>query len=232
MKKKNPLPAFALWGAGGVVLLATTAHAHVSISSGPAVANTSQEVTFSVAHGCPTTGGAMADTVKLTIDIPAGVTSVRPMPSDFGKVTVTGSPVTSVTYEKTPGTELPADTAFYKFVIRLKPPNAPFTKVYFKAHQYCNGVALPVEWVGLPGDDAGAEPAGELLVLPARLPGWNKWTVPVDIKDLTLFKDALIVWRGNAAYSANPNTVAQIKAEAGVTELTELKANDEIWVRY
>ena len=53
-----------------------------------------------------------------------------------------------------------------------------------------------------------------------------------DIKDLTIFKDALIVWRGNAAYSANPNTVAQIKAEAGVTELTELKANDEIWVRY
>ena len=146
--------------------------------------------------------------------------------------TSAGDPITTVTYEKAVPDYLPTDSQFYKFTIRLKPPNAPFTKLYFKAHQYCNGIAAPTEWVGLPDSDAGAEPAAELVIMPARQPGWNKYTVPVDIKDLSIFKDALIVWKGNAAYSANANTTAQITAEPGATPLTELKANDEVWVRY
>lgn len=218
-------------------LLAATASAHISISSGSAVANVSQEVNFSVGHGCPLPGGGgNADTIKVTVDIPAGVTSVRPMPNAFGKVTVTGNPVTSVTWEKAPGDVLPGDTSYYKLTIRLKPPNAPFTKVYFAAHQWCNGVPEPVHWAALPGTDAGAdEPASELVVLPARQPGWNKYTVPVDINDVAksgFFGDALVVWKGNAAFSSNANTVAQIAAESGATALTALKANDEIWVKY
>jgi hypothetical protein len=118
----------------------------------------------------------------------------------------------------------------------VKPPNAPFTKVHFPVHQYCNGIVEPTEWTGLPGTDAGAEsPAAELVVMPARQPGWNKYTVPVDIKAADMasfFKDALIVWKGTAAYAFNENTKAQIASEAGVTPLTEIKANDEIWVRY
>ncbi|MBX3220747.1 MAG: DUF1775 domain-containing protein, partial [Labilithrix sp.] len=207
--------------------------AHVSISA-PALGTGSQEVTFGVGHGC-----AGSDTYRVTVEIPAGVTSVRPMTSDFGKFTTTkdgSGNVTTVTWQKDDANALDDDSAYYKLTLRLRPPNAPFTTIAFKTHQVCRtaaGTVLPpVEWVGLPGDDAGAEPAPTLVVLPARSPGWNKYTVPVDVKNLAIFDDARIVWKGNAAYSKNPNTLAQIKSEAGVTELTELKANDEIWVKY
>jgi hypothetical protein len=72
-------------------------------------------------------------------------------------------------------------------------------------------------------------------VLPAKSPGWNKWTVPVAIssKDLSgFFKDAQIEWRGTSAYSSNTTRITQIKSEPGVTELADIKANEEIWVRY
>ena len=45
-------------------------------------------------------------------------------------------------------------------------------------------------------------------------------------------RHALIVWRGNAAYSFNPTTVELINMTEGVTPLTELSADDEIWVKY
>jgi hypothetical protein len=45
--------------------------------------------------------------------------------------------------------------------------------------------------------------------------------------------DAQIVWRGNAAYSANAATMAQIGQTQGVTALTgDLAAGDELWIRY
>jgi periplasmic copper chaperone A len=46
------------------------------------------------------------------------------------------------------------------------------------------------------------------------------------------FRDAQIVWKGKAAYSANETTKAQIAAETDVAELPSLKTGDEIWVRY
>jgi hypothetical protein len=48
----------------------------------------------------------------------------------------------------------------------------------------------------------------------------------------TYFGDAQIVWRGNAAYSPNANTMSQIAATMGVTALGSVAANDELWVRY
>src|SRR4051812_49062325 len=69
--------------AGLAALVSSTAQAHVSIASGPAFANTSQEVAFGVGHGC-----AGADTYRVRVDIPAGVSSVRPETSDFGQVDV------------------------------------------------------------------------------------------------------------------------------------------------
>jgi hypothetical protein len=57
--------------------------------------------------------------------------------------------------------------------------------------------------------------------------------VPSAITDLSVyFSDAQIVWQGTAAYSSNTATSELVKGTTGVTELTELKANDEIWVRY
>lgn len=230
----------SLAGIAGVALLTTAvADAHISIASGPAVADASQEITFGVGHGCSDT-----DTYRVTVDIPAGVTSVRPLRSDFGPFTVTKDGtgnVTSVTWQK-PDAELhTGDPAYYKLVIRLKTPKAPFTKIYFPTHQICKapgGTELPVvEWTGTPtlpdGGSTSPEAAPSLVVMPARTAGWNKYPIPVAIKDLSVFfKDAAVVWKGSAAYSSNANTTAQLKAESGVTELKELAAGDEVWVRY
>ena len=82
--------------------------------------------------------------------------------------------------------------------------------------------------------DPAGEPAPALTVLPARQPGWNKYTVPVAVADLKpLFADAQIVWKDSAAYSANANTVAQIAGTAGVIVLrrTEGGRNLEIVAR-
>jgi len=51
------------------------------------------------------------------IDIPAGVTSVRPETSDFGQVDVetdAGGSVVSVTWTKADANVLDADTQYYK----------------------------------------------------------------------------------------------------------------------
>lgn len=240
----------ALMALTAVLLAPTLASAHVGISSGPGFANSTQEISFSVGHGCTDANGAPSDTSSVTIDIPAGVTSVRAVPNAFGKVTVTKATVnnvttvTSVTWTKTPGDVIAADDNFYKLVLRLKVPNAPFTTVYFPTHQTCTtgtGTVLPVvDWVATapnPSEDAGAaaEPAPALNVLPARTPGWNKVTVPVAVpadKLASWFGDAQIVWKGTAAFSVNAATLEQIKTTAGTTVLAALAAGDEIWVKY
>lgn len=223
----------------GAVALPGVARAHISIASGPGFANTTQEITFGVGHGC-----AGADTYRVRIEIPADVLSVRPMRSDFGKVSVekdTAGTITAVSWQKADADALDADLAYYKLVVRLKVPNKPFTTYFFKAHQTCramDGTMSTVDWSMLPTDpvvDGGAtdEPAPALVVLPARQPGWNKFVVAQAVADVsTLFSDAQIVWKGTAAYSANPNTAALITSTAGVTALTSLAANDEIWVKY
>jgi hypothetical protein len=125
--------------------------------------------------------------------------------------------------------------------MRARLPNAPFTRLVFPVHQTCRsaqGQLTTVDWVAPPGatsPDGGPapEPAPVLNVLPARAGGWNKYTVPAAIADLNVFfKDALIVWKGTAAFSANTNTAAQLQKEPGVTALTTLANGDEIWVKY
>lgn len=93
------------------------------------------------------------------------------------------------------------------------------------------------DWVALPTDpvvDGGTEePAPALVVVPAHLPGWNKVTVAAAVPDVgVFFGDAQIVWKGTAAYSANPATKDLIGATPGVIPLTLLAAGDELWVRY
>jgi periplasmic copper chaperone A len=219
-------------------VLPALARAHVSIASGPGFANTTQEVTFAVGHGC-----AGADTYKIRVEIPPDVTAVRAMRSDFGKPAIekdAAGAVTAVSWQKPEAEALDGDFAYYKLVLRLRVPNKPFTTSYFKVHQTCraaDGTLSTVVWGMLPTDpvvDGGAdEPAAALNVLPARRPGWNKYTVAQAVPDVaTLFGDAQIVWKGSAAYSANPTTAELIAATAGVTALTALAANDEIWVKY
>jgi hypothetical protein len=71
-----------------------------------------------------------------------------------------------------------------------------------------------------------------VTILPARSPGWNKWTTPVELTDLAAFADAEIVWVGDAAYSANPTTAELIAAEEGVSVLESIPADSQIWVKY
>jgi len=217
-------------------LTAARVQAHVSIVSGPAFANTSQEVSFGVGHGC-----AGADTYRVQIDIPAGVASVRPEPSDFGQVdleTDAGGSVVAVSWTKSDSSVLEADTQYYRLSMRLKAPDRPFSIVYLPAHQTCraaDGRETTVDWVGLDPvtDDAMIEPAPALYVLPARFPGWNKFAVETAIDDLQgFFGDAQIVWSGHRAFSVNPTTSGLILETSGVSPLTAIGAGEQIWVKY
>ncbi len=210
------------------------AGAHVSIASGPAVADTTQEVTFGVGHGCEG-----ADTFRVEIQIPAGVTSVRPLTSDFGAVELTlnddGS-VAMVSWQKPEEELLPSDTQYYELSLRLKPPEAPFTTLHFPARQICraeDGTELTVDWVGLDESDDTVEPAPALHLVPPSFPGWNRFTIPTALDDLeTFFGRAQIVWSGSSAYSINPTTMQLVAETEGVTPLTALAAGAQIWVRY
>ena len=223
---------------GALAAFPAVARAHISIASGPGFANTTQEIVFGVGHGC-----SGADTYTVRVEIPADVLSVRPLRSDFGKPSVekdAAGTITAVVWQKAEADALESDIAYYKLVIRLKVPDKPFTTYYFKAQQTCraaDGTLSTVPWSMLPTDpytDGGAdEPAPALVVMPARRPGWNKYVVPRAVSDLaSVFADAQIVWKGTAAYSADATTTALIAATSGVTALTSLAANDEVWVKY
>ncbi|WXH30961.1 hypothetical protein WA016_04935 [Myxococcus stipitatus] len=227
------------------LLAGSAAHAHISVTGpGPAVAGTTFDAQFTISHGCDG-----ADTYRIKIRIPEGVTSVRPLDSTFGKATVEkdgNGQVTSITWTRGSTAEvLPADTHAYRLALRARLPDAPFTTVYFPTTQVCRdaqGRESTVEWVGTSGHgghgaaDSGStpqpEPAPELFVYPPRTPGWNKYTVEAHVHDFAVFRDALIVWAGNSAYSANPVTKGLIETEPGTQVLTEIHPGTEIWVKY
>jgi periplasmic copper chaperone A len=221
--------------AGLSALFASTAQAHVSVASGPAFANTTQEVAFGVGHGCQG-----ADTYRVQIEIPAGVTSVRPETSDFGQVDIetdAAGTVVAVTWTKAAANVVDTDTQYYKLLLRLKAPDQPFTVVHFPARQTCraaDGTETVVDWVGIDqAEGSTVEPAPALRILPARFPGWNKFKLSAAVDDLKgFFSDAEIVWAGSKAYSINPFTTEQIAGTSGVSALTSLSAGDEIWVKY
>lgn len=218
----------------GLLLPSAIAQAHVTLASGPAPASTTQKITFGVGHGCET-GGVHSDTIKIRVDIPAGVTSVRPLFSDFGKptVTLTGTTVTAVEWTKATGDFLEGDDAYYELTLRARTPGTPFTQLQFNVTQTCRDGTV-VRWDQGPTSTTG-NPAPMLNVTPAHTSGWNEITVPAAVAAADLaryFGDAQIVWRGNAAFSTNAATMAQIGITAGVTVLGELAANDKIWVKY
>jgi len=223
----------------GLALTLTTglANAHVGVSSGPGFAGTNQLVTFSVGHGCEG-----SDTRKVRIEIPPEVVSVRAVNSNLGPASVElddAELVSAVTWEKLSSEVLEADTNYYSVTLRLGIPDLAFSTLYFPAYQTCetsDGELLEVPWTAtVPEAEVpeGEEPAPALTILPKRVPGWNKLSVPAAIADLSaFFSDAVIVWKDDAAYSPNEYTSQQIAKTSGVTALTSLDAADEIWVKY
>ena len=223
---------------GAISLYAPAAFAHIAITA-PGYADQNNVVTFSVGHGCEG-----ADTYTVEVTIPKEVTSVRAMPSvsfnDPEVSTDDAGLVTAVSWTKS-GKVRAKDDGYYQLAIRIKVPNTPFSTLYFPTKQTCrtaDGKESVVDWKATIEEVAAAkegeepEPAPVLNILPVRYPGWNKIKVAKDIKDLSIFDDAQIVWFGDAAYSKNPATAELIANEDGVSKLTEIKANAEIWVKY
>lgn len=113
------------------LLSSSIALAHVSLPSGPAQADKSgTKITFGISHGCEV-GSAHYDTYKFRVEIPAGMTSVRPMFSDFGKPAITklGADVTAIEWTKASTDVLDGDDGYYEVTIRAKVPNTPFAQL-------------------------------------------------------------------------------------------------------
>lgn len=213
---------------------AGVASAHVSISSGPAQATKSQKITFGIGHGCDG-----ADTLSVRVVIPAGISSIRALPSGSYKPTIEGTPaaVTAVVWTKPVEDVLDADYAYHELTIRARVGDVPFSKVYFSVYQTCramDGTISTHDWIARPGETG--DPAPSLTVVPARVSGWNKYTLTTGVAAADMgayFGDAQIVWRGTEAYSPNANTMTLIGATPGVTALSgDLAATQEIWVKY
>lgn len=225
------------------LLISSTAYAHVEVESGNALSNANNKITFAIAHGCTPTGSTTKiDTISVKIDIPAGVTGVRALPSDFGKPTWTtdaGGNVTSVTWTKDVANLAETDYQWYELTLRAHTPDAPFSKLQFNVTQTCQdthgGAPLVVPWDQPAGSTTG-NPAPVVKLVPTHRTGWNKFalTTAIAMADLpTYFGDAQIVWKGNAAYSPSADVAALITGTAGVTALAAaLASGDEIWVKY
>lgn len=227
------------------VFVPSVAAAHITIVSGPAIANKScQKVTFAVNHGCTDANNNKLDTLSIQVDIPAGIdpVSVRPMPSDFSPtpvVTRAATNVTSVKWSRNPAELQSDDLAYYEVTLRLKVLDVPFTRIPFVITQVCRpqgGTAADDVIVVWTGPSSNPEPSPQLVVVPAHSPGWNKLvlTAGVAAADFgTYFGDAQIVWKCTAAFSPNATVAALIARTSGATVLAgDLASGDEILVKY
>lgn len=258
------MPRMKLSRIAGMVAVAlgasvSVASAHVAVASGPATSGVSNIVTFQIGHGCDKVNGAndavSHDTLSLKITIPtdaAGnslVSSVRAIPNGqftnpIAIETNDAGGVKSVTFSKPESALTATDTQFYtvqlRFALKGGSPvtNTPaFSTLSFNAEQVCEDPATKAKktvlWDGV-DHGGGAEPAASLIVVGARRPGWNQYTIATHIPDPSVFfSDAQIVWRDTAAYSANPLIAKAIAATAGVTTITAgIHPDDVIWVKY
>jgi len=180
--------------------------------------------TMNVGHGCEDANGTFYDTETLEVAIPATFTNVRPMDATWGAAAVekdVDGNVTKLIWTRT-ATAHAEDTHLYQVSFKGTLPNLPMTTLEFVATQHCNGGTVETVWEGAK--------VPTLKLLPARLPGWNKYTAQADIDEATIkafFADALIVWSGNAAYSVNPVTAGLI-----TNTLTAIPTGAEFWVKY
>ena len=177
--------------ASAVLFVSESAFAHVGFTE-PYYANQTQVLKFLLGHGCEG-----VDSSSIEITLPSDVSSVRVTPSTFGSVEVKKNDAgvaTSVIWTNTRPSD--ADDRFYELLIRAKLPDAPFSTLLFPAKQICKGKDgndVVVNWSATPEEVAAAKegeepsPAPSVLLLPARMAGWNKFTVKEKLSDLTAY---------------------------------------------
>lgn len=198
--------------------LVAAAQAHVTFVDNTADAGTSFVATANISHGCED-GVNQFDTYKVVMELPTGVTA-RPVHSMLGSAKVVGS---TMVWERNapPLATVADDTLFYQLQFRFSVPNLPFTKLTLRTTQTCtNGGTQVWEGVDVP----------TLLVVPAHVSGWNKYTAQSALDQATIttfFADAQIVWFNGSAYSANPAVAAAI-----TTPLTSIPAGGVFMVKY
>ncbi|ARU58493.1 MAG: YcnI family protein [Pseudomonadales bacterium] len=240
MKDQLSNPLSTCFATGLVIaLFSGAAHAHVSVSSDTAFSASRYEIKLTVPHGCED-----SDTYRVEVQIPASLSSVRPMDSLFGKaepiMNDAGDAIEKIVWNKSAADVLVEDSHYYEFAIRAKLPEAEFVTLYLPTIQYCrdkSGNELQSEWVGMGShDDHGASgdeaPAPSFMIFPKRFPGWNKYTAADHLHDMSIFSDAEIVWSGSSAYSPNPTTLEMIQGDADSVVLEQLHPGMEFWVKY
>lgn len=209
----------------GAIPAAQAHTAFVVNASSNAFAGKSYFATLNAGHGCEDAAGALYDTEKVTVEIPAGVTKVRPMDATWGPAKVeekdANGNVTKISWTRTAAAHS-ADEVLYRVSFTATLPNAPMTTLEFRTVQSCNNGQVETAW-------EGAE-VPTLKLLPARVQGWNKYTAQSVIDFATMksfFADAQIVWSASAAYSPNPDIDGLI-----TNHLSSIAAGAEYWVKY
>ena len=158
-----------------IAALAPVAFAHVTLETKEAPADSYYKAALRVGHGC---GGSPM--VRMRVQIPDGVTAVKPQPKPgwhlttlIGKLAVPyddghGKMITEGVREVVWSGGRLLDEHYDEFWIRVKLPNTPGATVYFSTVQECEkGVH---RWIEIPeaGKTRGdyKEPAPQLLLTP------------------------------------------------------------------
>ena len=167
---------FAAAAVSAIILTATGASAHSTLAEKDVTQGAASRLTLRIPHGC----GAEA-TLRVRIQIPAGMVSVKPMPKANWKLDITSGPYDAsymlngaeisegVRELKWTG-ELP-DAHYDEFVFQATVSEhiEPGTKLYIPAVQECatgseRWIEIPAE--GEEGHDL-ARPAPGVMVMPA-----------------------------------------------------------------
>jgi uncharacterized protein YcnI len=156
----RPTTRLAVIGAGalaGLAALAGPAAAHVGTEPSTVAAGKSAVVRFKIGHGCDG-----SPTTKVVMQIPDGVTSVKPEVAVGWQITTTtdtaagsgGGAATAVKEITWSGGKL-LDSQVQLLGVSLTMPDTPGETVYFKTVQSCE--SGEERWIELPGPD-GKEP--------------------------------------------------------------------------
>jgi uncharacterized protein YcnI len=167
----------AATSAVAVLTLSCAASAHATLERTEAPADTYHKATLRVPHGCQG-----SPTLRVRVQIPSGVTSVKPQPKAGWELSIQKAKLeTPVTIEGRTITEGVVEVAWSgrlldehleEFGIMMKLPNAPGQTLYFNTVQECEkGVH---RWIEVPAADQPGQrlkepaPALKLLAKPER----------------------------------------------------------------